>query len=155
MVPQIVENKAFGEGTKRASTRQVSLESKLAPKRRFRSSNNDNKTCTILRILLFSNSNFSDRLCQNDSCCCMICTGFWKRGRSKEVLEAQRKGTICSLTQARSKIVKIHLLSVTTQKCGFRGQVLDENANRVCHLERLDFRRLYVLKHFVNIYEKK
>ena len=108
----------------------------------------------ILRILLFSNSDFSDRLCQNDSFCCMICTGFWKRGRSKEVLEAQRKGKICSLTQARSKIMKIHLFSVTTQKCSFRRQVLDENANRVCHLERLDFPRLYVLKHFVKIYEK-
>ena len=77
---------------------EVSLESKLAPKRQFRSSKHDNKTCRILRTLLFSNNDFSDGLCQNDSFCCMICTGFWKRGRSKEVLEAQRKGTICSLT---------------------------------------------------------
>ena len=76
MVPKVVQNKAFGEGTKRAFTSDVSLESKTDPKRRFRSSKIDEKPRRILRILLFSSSGFSDRLWQNDRFCCMICTRF-------------------------------------------------------------------------------
>ena len=54
----------------------VSLETKTDPKRRLRSSKNDEKARRISRILLFSGSGFSDRLWQNDRFCCMICTSF-------------------------------------------------------------------------------
>ena len=109
------------------------------PKRRFRSSKNDEKPCRILRILLFSNSVFSDRLWQNDRFCCMICTSFGKESCSKEALEEPLQCRMCSLTEARSKIMKTHSFTVDTQKCSFWRQVLDENAIRVCHLERWIF----------------
>ena len=117
----------------------VSLKSKTDQKRRFRSSKNDEKPCMILRIPLFVDSGFSDRLWQNNTFCCMICTSFWNQSRSKEALEMPLQCKMCSLTQARSKIIKMHSFSVDTQKCSFWRQVLDENAIRVCHFERWIF----------------
>ena len=117
----------------------VGLESKTDPKRRFRSSKIDEKPRRILRILLFSSSGFSNRLWQNDKFCCMICTSFWNQSRSKEALEMPLQCKMCSLTQARSKIIKMHSFTVDTQKCSFWRQVLDENAIRVCHFERWIF----------------
>ena len=60
----------------------LSLESKTDPKRRFWSSKNDEKARRILRIMLFSSSGFCDRLGQNNTFCRIICTSFWKKGRS-------------------------------------------------------------------------
>ena len=59
---------------------------------------NDNKTCMILRILLFRNSGFCDPIEQNSTFCCMICTRFWKKGRSKEPPEVLLQCTKCTLT---------------------------------------------------------
>ena len=127
----------------------VGLESKTDPKRRFRSSKIDEKANRILRILLFSGSGFSDRLWQNDRFCCMICTSFWKESRSKEALEEPLRCRMCSLTEARSKIMKTHSFTVDTQKCSFWRQVPDENAKSCLPLRAMDFPKLYVLKHLV------
>ena len=113
----------------------VSFWSKFDQKWRFLSSKIDEKTRMKLRILVFSNSDFSDRFWQNHTFCRMICTSLWKQSRSKEALEEPLQCKMCSLTWARSKIIKMHSFTVDTQKCSFWRQVLDENAIRVCHLE--------------------
>ena len=133
----------------------VSLESKTDRKNRFQSSKNDEKPCMIFRILLFGKSGFSDRLWQNDRFCCMICTSFWKESRSKEALEEPLQCRMCSLTEARSKIMKTHSFTVDTQKCSFWRQVLDENANPCLPLRAMDFPKWYVLKHLVKKNKKR
>ena len=77
MVPQVVQNKTFGEGTQRAFN-EVTLvwSQKLIQKDAFDLQKMMRKPGRILRILLFSSSGFSDRLWQNDRFCCMICTSF-------------------------------------------------------------------------------
>ena len=57
----------------------VSLESKIDPNWRFRSSKNDEKTCRVLRVLPFSHNGFSDRLWQNNIFRYIICKSFWKK----------------------------------------------------------------------------
>ena len=74
------------------------LESKNDRKRRFRSSKIDENPRRILRIPFFCRIGFSDQILQNAMFCCMICTGFWKKKRSKEDLEGPLPGRMCSLT---------------------------------------------------------
>ena len=138
-VPQVPQNKWFRESTKRAFTRWCQFLIKIWSKMTLSVFKKWWENLMKLRILVFMSNDFSDRFWQNHTFCCMTCTIFLKVSRSEEALEEPLQCTKCTLTWARSKIVKMHSLPVTTQKTSFWRQVLYENAIRVGHLKRWIF----------------
>ena len=78
IVPQVPQNKWFGEGTKRAFPRWCQFLIKTLWKLTLSIFKFWWENHMKLRILVFMNNDFSDRFWQKHTFCCMICTIFLK-----------------------------------------------------------------------------
>ena len=127
----------------------MSILIKNDPKRRFRSSKNDKKTCRILRIMLFGDSDFYDRLWQNNRFDCMICTTFWKKKSFKrDQRRAAAMQNVYSYLREEQNYQRWSGKRWASKRSKLLGKPHPPSIFCVFTWEP-DFPRVYVLKHLV------